>query len=64
MEVQGAIGWTRYAAFMDLPVEVIEDSETKRIAPSPTIGCSGFNYAMELATHDCGLAYHACFTCR
>ncbi|HDU5265202.1 TPA: aldehyde dehydrogenase family protein, partial [Klebsiella pneumoniae subsp. pneumoniae] len=31
MEVQGAIGWTRYAASMDLPVEVIEDSETKRI---------------------------------
>lgn len=31
MEVQGAIGWTRYAAAMDLPVEIIEDSEAKRI---------------------------------
>lgn len=31
MEVQGAIGWTRYTAGLDLPVEIIEDSEQKRI---------------------------------
>ncbi|ENX20667.1 hypothetical protein F892_02690 [Acinetobacter vivianii] len=31
MEVQGAIGWTRYTASLDLPVDVLEDSEQKRI---------------------------------
>ncbi|MFW1786630.1 aldehyde dehydrogenase family protein, partial [Acinetobacter nosocomialis] len=31
MDVHGAIGLTRYAASMYLPVEVIEDSDTKRI---------------------------------
>lgn len=31
MEVQGAIGWTRYTASLDLPVDIIEDSEHKRI---------------------------------
>lgn len=31
MEVQGAIGWTRYTASLDLPVDILEDSEHKRI---------------------------------
>lgn len=30
-EIGGAVAWTRYAAEMDIPVEVIEDSESKRI---------------------------------
>lgn len=31
MEVGGAVAWTRYSAGLDIPVEVIEDSENKRI---------------------------------
>lgn len=31
MEVQGAIAWTRYAASLALPVEILEDSADKRI---------------------------------
>lgn len=31
MEVQGAIGWTRYTASLEMPVDIIEDSEQKRI---------------------------------
>lgn len=31
MEVQGAIGWTRYSASLELPVDILEDSEQKRI---------------------------------
>lgn len=30
-EVGGAVAWTRYAAELDIPVEVIEDTDTKRI---------------------------------
>ncbi|OPX57082.1 Acyl-CoA reductase [Oceanospirillum multiglobuliferum] len=30
-EVGGAVAWTRYAAELDIPVEVVEDSEHKRI---------------------------------
>ena len=31
MEVLGAIGWTRYTATLDIPVDILEDSELKRI---------------------------------
>ncbi|WP_286239219.1 aldehyde dehydrogenase family protein [Neptuniibacter halophilus] len=31
MEVGGAVAWTRYTAELEVPVEVIEDSENKRI---------------------------------
>lgn len=31
MEVGGAVGWTRYTAELEIPVEVVEDSENKRI---------------------------------
>jgi acyl-CoA reductase-like NAD-dependent aldehyde dehydrogenase len=31
MEVGGAVAWTRYTADLEIPVEVIEDSEHKRI---------------------------------
>lgn len=30
-EVGGAVAWTRYAASLDIPVDVIEDSDNKRI---------------------------------
>ncbi|MBB1488053.1 aldehyde dehydrogenase family protein [Oceanospirillum sp. D5] len=30
-EVSGAVAWTRYAAGMDIPTDIIEDSENKRI---------------------------------
>lgn len=30
-EVGGAVAWTRYSAELDIPVEVIEDTESKRI---------------------------------
>lgn len=30
-EVGGAVAWTRYAAGMDIPTDIIEDSENKRI---------------------------------
>ncbi len=65
MEVQGAIGWTRYAASMDLPVEVIEDSETKRIERHrQPLGVVASITPWNWPPHDCSLAYHACFTCR
>ncbi len=31
MEVGGTVAWTRYASAMDVPVQVIEESESKRI---------------------------------
>ncbi len=31
MEVGGAVGWTRYTAELEIPVEIVEDSENKRI---------------------------------
>ncbi|WP_261844927.1 aldehyde dehydrogenase family protein [Aliamphritea ceti] len=31
MEIQGAMAWTRYTADLEIPVEIIEDSENKRI---------------------------------
>ncbi|MCP4595973.1 aldehyde dehydrogenase family protein [Neptuniibacter sp.] len=31
MEVGGSVGWTRYTADLEVPVEVVEDSENKRI---------------------------------
>lgn len=63
MEVQGAIGWTRYAATMDLPVEIIEDSEAKRIERHRQPLGVVASITLGTGTHDCSLAYYACIAC-